>query len=135
MATKTTTKYHYGVGRRKRSVARAKYFPSASEMKITINGTKDIAVYFSDFYHKTVTNMLSIIGLDKGEIHLFINGGGIKGQAEAARLAIAKALLQLDEAYRPALRAGGYLTTDIRIVLPKRPGLRKARKAEQWSKR
>ena len=127
-------KYHYGVGRRKRSIARAKYFPGSNPVSIVVDG-KPVDEYFSEFYRNTLDTMLANVSVSTGDIFLFIRGGGINGQVEAARLAIAKALIAMDEGYRPVLRANEYLTTDNRKVLPKRPGLRKARKAEQWSKR
>lgn len=128
------TKYYYGVGRRKAATARAKYYPTNKDIEISVN-KRDLKQYFEDFFQKTITGSLDTIGIKTGKVELFIKGGGAKGQAEAARLAIAKALLALDEGFRPVLRMNGYLTTDIRKVLPKRPGLRKARKREQWSKR
>lgn len=131
---KSDQKYYYGVGRRKRSTARAKVYPGSGDIKITING-KEGKEYFSDFYFKVIENMMTLSGLTTGEVALFIRGGGTSGQSEAARLAIAKALVAQDEGNRPLLRLNGFLTTDIRKVLPKRPGLRKARKREQWSKR
>lgn len=127
-------KYFYGVGRRKAATARAKYFPSEKEIEITVN-KKNLNSYFNDFYKQTITNSLQNIGIRTGKIELYILGGGTMGQAEAARLAIAKAILAQDDNFKPVLRSFGYLSTDIRKVLPKRPGLRKARKREQWSKR
>jgi|688.fasta_scaffold28937_2 small subunit ribosomal protein S9 len=127
-------RYHYGVGRRKSSSARSKYFPSANELVVEVN-KKPISVVFHDFYAKTILNSLTQIGITTGKIELYINGGGTSGQAEAARLAIAKSLLKYDENLRTVLRMFGYLTTDIRKVLSKKSGLRKNRKREQWSKR
>jgi small subunit ribosomal protein S9 len=135
-ATKTskpTGKYFYGVGRRKACTARAKIYPG-NGFKIIVDG-KDAQEYFPQFYFQVIDNMLTNVGYRQGEVHLFVRGGGVMAQAEAARLAIAKALLKIDEGFRPVLRMYGYLTTDNRKVLPKRPGLRKARKREQWSKR
>jgi small subunit ribosomal protein S9 len=132
--TKTGAKYHYGSGKRKDATARAKYFVSGEPLTILVNG-KDYAVYFPELMRKYIDNVVTNIGLKTGQIHFFINGGGASGQAQAARLALAKALVAQDEGYRPVLRSFGYLTTDIRIVEPKKAGLRKARKREQWSKR
>jgi small subunit ribosomal protein S9 len=130
----TDTKYYYGVGRRKASTARAKYFPTDGEIEISVN-KKVLSDYFHEFYKQTILTGISNMGIRAGRIEIYVNGGGTMGQAEAARLAIAKALLKYDEGFRPVLRSFGYLSTDIRKVLPKRPGLRKARKREQWSKR
>jgi small subunit ribosomal protein S9 len=127
------TKYYYGLGRRKRSSVRAKYY-DAETLEVTVNG-KDAKEYFTMYYYETLQAMFSNIGLKTGIIHLFSNGGGLTGQSEAARLAIAKALLQKDVEIKPLLKQFNYLTTDNRKVLPKRPGLKKARKARQWVKR
>lgn len=127
------TKYYYGLGRRKRSSVRAKYY-DAETLEVTVNG-RDAKEYFTSYYYETLEAMFSNIGLKTGKIALFSNGGGLTGQSEAARLAIAKALLQKDIEIKPLLKQFNYLTTDNRKVLPKRPGLRKARKARQWVKR
>lgn len=126
--------YFYGVGRRKSATARAKYTPDVNQVEISVN-KKSINDYFIDFYKQTILSSLELIGVRTGKIELFIKGGGTMGQAEAARLAISKAILKQDDGFRPILRLNGLLTTDNRKVLSKRPGLRKARKREQWSKR
>jgi small subunit ribosomal protein S9 len=130
----TNQKYHYGVGRRKAATARAKFYNDSNKLEITVNN-KSPEKHFDDFNYKTIANMLTTVGVKSGIIKIYVKGGGLMGQSEAARLAISKALLAFDEDYKPILRANGYITTDTRKVLPKRPGLRKARKREQWSKR
>lgn len=130
---KPTGKYFYGVGRRKASTTRAKIYPD-SPFQITVDG-QSIESYFPQYYRLVIENMLTKVGYKQGAIELFARGGGIMAQAESSRLAIAKALIKIDEGFRPVLRMYGYLTTDIRKVLPKRAGHRKARKREQWSKR
>lgn len=132
--TKSAESYHYGCGRRKTATARAKYYPSNEPLDIRVNG-EDISQCFPEFYRKYFDVLVQNVGLKTGRVDLFIKGGGLSAQAQAARLALAKALVAQDEAYRPILRSYGYLTTDIRIVEPKKAGLRKARKREQWSKR
>jgi len=132
-STKEKGTYFYGVGRRKACTARAKIYPG-KEFEIIVDGKK-AQEYFPHYYYQVLENMTTNVGFKQGAIHLFVRGGGVMAQAEAARLAIAKALLKIDEGFRPVLRMYDYLTTDIRKVLPKRPGLRKARKREQWSKR
>ncbi|MGL4758435.1 MAG: 30S ribosomal protein S9 [Patescibacteria group bacterium] len=134
MSSTITNRYHYGVGRRKASAARAKFYPVEAELKITING-KEAKTYLPEFYLNTLNNFFTNVGINKGEFAIFVNGGGVNGQTDAIRLAMAKALVKSDETFKSTLRQLGYLTTDIRQVLPKRPGLRKARKREQWSKR
>ena len=137
----TQNKYYYGVGRRKTSTARAKFYPNqdisataASELVIMVN-KQPLNVYFVDFYSKTILKALKNLALSKGRIDFFIKGGGQMGQAEAARLAITKALVKFDEGYKVLGRLYGYLTSDVRVVAPKLPGHRKNRKIEQWSKR
>ncbi len=130
----TKEKYFYGVGRRKTATARAKYYMVNEPLKITVN-KQALEKYFPEIFRKNVDSIVSATSLKTGVINLFINGGGLSAQAQAARLAIAKALVKANEDYRPLLRSLGYLTTDIRIVEPKKAGLRKARKREQWSKR
>ena len=127
-------KYYYGVGRRKACTARAKIYDD-KELQIIVNGKK-IEDYFPGYYQATLTDMLNKVGLKEAKIELFIRGGGVTGQSDAARLAIANALLKKDdEAYRPVIREHDYNTTDIRKVLPKQSGRPKARKSRQWVKR
>jgi small subunit ribosomal protein S9 len=132
--SKSSEKYYYGSGKRKNSTARAKYYPSNETLKISVNG-KEFTTYFPEIFRKNIEILITGAGLKTGQIHFFIQGGGLSGQSQAARLALAKALVAQDEGYRPIMRSYGYLTTDIRIVEPKKSGLRKARKREQWSKR
>lgn len=131
-------KYYYGVGRRKTSTARAKFYPaqevSDTDLVITVN-KQPLESYFVSFYSKTIIKALHNLALNKGRIDFFIKGGGQMGQAEAARLAITKALVKFDEGYKVLARLHGYLTSDVRVVAPKLPGHRKNRKIEQWSKR
>lgn len=139
-ATKTVSKtapktqYFFGVGRRKSTTVKAKYYPGSNAIAVTVDGKK-IDEYFPAHFQKVITSFLDQAGIREGQIELFARGGGVSGQADAARLAIAKALVKFNEGLKPLLKAYGYLSTDIRKVLSKRAGLRKARKREQWSKR
>jgi small subunit ribosomal protein S9 len=126
--------YFYGVGRRKTCSARAKYYANGNELTLNVN-KKPAKEYFQDFYLQAILKALSNLGISTGQIDFFVNGGGTMGQAEACRLAITKSLVKMDEGYRPIARLHGYISTDIRQVLPKKAGRRKARKVEQWSKR
>jgi small subunit ribosomal protein S9 len=131
----TQTQYFYGVGRRKASTARAKFYPSKeSGLTIQVN-KKDFKTYFPEYFAKTLQEAISNLKVTDGVIHFFIKGGGQTGQIGAARLALTKALVKMDPAIKSVAKTFKYLSTDIRKVLPKRPGLRKARKREQWSKR
>ena len=122
------------VGRRKEAVTRV--FLSKGEGKITVNG-KDYKVYFPLVYlQNQVESQLKTVELtDKFDIVINATGGGVKGQAEAARLGISRALLEVNPDYRPALKAAGLLKRDPRAVERKKPGRKKARKSFQFSKR
>ena len=136
MATyKTKKPYMYGTGRRKSSVARVHLFPAGTGT-ITING-RDIDDYFGlDTLKLIVRQPLNTTGtLDKVDIEVSVAGGGVTGQAGAIRHGVARALLQVDESYRAALKAAGFLTRDPRMKERKKYGLKAARRAPQFSKR
>lgn len=122
------------VGRRKAAVARV--FVSEGNGKITIN-KRDIEKYFPSsilqFIVKQPLNKLEVA--EKYDIKVDIAGGGYKGQAEALRLAIARALVKINAEDKAALRAEGFMTRDPRAVERKKPGQPKARKRFQFSKR
>ncbi|MFC0263541.1 30S ribosomal protein S9 [Fontibacter flavus] len=122
------------IGRRKTSVARIYMKPGKGE--ITVNN-RAIEVYFPfDLHQIVVKQPLSLVGVDGSyDIKINVDGGGIKGQAEAARMAIARALCEFDIEHRPALKKEGFLTRDPRMVERKKPGRRKARRRFQFSKR
>ena len=122
------------IGRRKSSVARIYMTPGKGD--ITVN-SKDVAVYFPvDIMQIIVKQPLTTVEADgKFDIKINVDGGGIKGQAEAIRLAISRALCEVDEENRPALKKEGFLTRDARMVERKKPGRKKARKKFQFSKR
>ncbi len=122
------------VGRRKEAVTRV--FLSKGEGKITIND-KDYKEYFSLIYLQNQVEMpLKTVELsDKYDVKINATGGGMKGQAEAAKLGIARALLEVNPEFRPALKAAGLLRRDPRSVERKKPGRKKARRSYQFSKR
>ncbi|HRP31642.1 MAG TPA: 30S ribosomal protein S9 [Agriterribacter sp.] len=122
------------VGRRKEAVTRV--FLSKGNGKIIVND-KDYKQYFSLIYlqNQVELPLKTIEGTDKFDIKITANGGGIKGQAEAAKLGIARALLEVSPEYRPALKAAGLLRRDSRGVERKKFGKKKARKSFQFSKR
>ena len=126
--------YFYGTGRRKKSVARVRIYPGTGA--ITIN-KRDIDDYFGLETLKLIVNqpyeVTDTVG--KFDIVCTVTGGGISGQAGAIRHGLAKALLQADEAYRPALKKAGFLTRDPRMKERKKYGLKAARRAPQFSKR
>jgi len=122
------------VGRRKEAVTRV--FLSRGSGKITIND-KDYKEYFSLVYlqNQVELPLKSIQSLDKFDVKINAAGGGMKGQAEATKLGIARALLELSAEYRPALKAAGVLKRDPRSVERKKFGHKKARRSYQFSKR
>ena len=126
--------YFYGTGRRKKSVARVRIYPGTGV--ITIN-KRDIDDYFGLETLKLIVNqpyeVTDTVG--KFDIVCTVVGGGISGQAGAIRHGLAKALLQADEGYRPALKKAGFLTRDPRMKERKKYGLKAARRAPQFSKR
>jgi len=122
------------VGRRKEAIVRIRLVPGSGSF--TLNG-RTLDSYFPNKVHQQLIKEPLVI-LEKAEIYNVIarlHGGGVTGQAGALRLAIARALIELDETDRPALKKAGFLTRDARATERKKYGLKKARKAPQYSKR
>ena len=121
-------------GRRKTAVARI--YLKDGNGTITVNG-KDHKEYFPTLPLQYIVNQSFEVSELTGQYDVTVNvaGGGVKGQAEAVRLAIAKAIVELDAEKKPALRAKGIMTRDDRMVERKKPGRKKARKRFQFSKR
>ena len=124
----------YGTGRRKSSVARVRIVPGTG--KITIND-RDIDDFFGLETLKVVVRqpLVATDTLGKYDVIAKVTGGGFTGQAGAIRHGIARALLTVEEEYRPALKAAGFLTRDSRMKERKKYGLKAARRAPQFSKR
>ncbi|HOY37788.1 MAG: 30S ribosomal protein S9 [Bacteroidales bacterium] len=122
------------IGRRKAAIARI--YLSDGKGNITINDRK-IEEYFPLLqYQYLAKQALLVTGLlEKFDIKANLEGGGIKGQAEAVRLGIARAIIKADAEQRPILKSNGFLTRDARVVERKKPGRKKARKRFQFSKR
>lgn len=122
------------IGRRKAAVARV--FVKEGNGTITIN-KRILDLYFpSSILQYVVKQPLNKLGVvEKYDIHVNLNGGGFKGQAEALRLAIARALVKINPEDKSALRSEGFMTRDSRVVERKKPGQPKARKRFQFSKR
>jgi len=123
------------VGRRKQAIARVRIKPGAGS--ITVNG-REFEEYFPNKLHQQLINdpfkVLDLLG--SYDVIAKITGGGPSGQAGAMRLAIARSLNEIDrENNRPALKKAGFLTRDPRVIERKKAGLKKARKASQFSKR
>ncbi len=135
MAEKSTTKYIGAVGRRKTSTARVRITPSA-KFSITINN-RELESYFPTAeLRNTVKSAFDASGLEqKFAVTVHVNGGGVSSQADAVRHGIARALLGYDINLRTKLKVKGMLKRDPRAKERRKFGLKKARKAPQWSKR
>ena len=123
------------VGRRKEAIARVRLIPGGNTF--TVNG-RALEEYFPNKLHQQVVNEpFAALGLEgRFDVIARIHGGGITGQAGALRLGVARALNAIDvEANRPSLKKAGLLTRDARVIERKKAGLKKARKAPQFSKR
>ena len=138
-AKKATTDevYFYAVGRRKTAVAQVRLYvdEKATEPGVMVNDRE-----MNDYFPTTQLQNIfmapfRVLGALGYRITLLVRGGGVHGQADAARLAIARALVKLDAGNRALLKANGLLVRDAREVERKKPGLKKARRAPQWSKR
>jgi small subunit ribosomal protein S9 len=129
-----TPHYHYARGRRKEAIATVRLYPGKGEI---IVGDKPAAEYFNnDALVTLVEGPVKLAGQDqKLRISLHLKGGGKRGQADAARLAIARALNVMSEDLHTTLKKAGLLTRDPREKERKKPGLKRARKAPQFSKR
>ena len=126
--------YISSVGRRKTSVARLYMKPGKGSFKIN---NSDLDKYFSSELLRLIVEqpLKSVDASGKFDFKVNIHGGGLKGQAEAIRLAVSRALVKYDEEIRPVLMIVGFLTRDPRMVERKKYGRRKARRAFQWVKR
>ena len=132
---KTKKPYMYGTGRWKSSVARVYPIPNGSGV-ITVNG-REIDDYLVSETLKLIVRqpLVTTNTVSKVDVEATVKGGGVSGQAGAIRHGIARALVVLDESYRPALKAAGLLTRDPRMKERKKYGLKAARRAPQFSKR
>uniref|UniRef100_A0AAU7YRJ5 Small ribosomal subunit protein uS9c n=1 Tax=Gracilaria hainanensis TaxID=2871843 RepID=A0AAU7YRJ5_9FLOR len=133
--TKNSKIIYSGTGRRKTSIARVKLVPGSG--KLIINGLPgESYLQFSPNYLRVSCAPLKVLGLNKEyDIYVYTQGGGLTGQANAIRLGLARALCRINPENRTTLKAEGFLTRDARIKERKKYGLRKARKAPQYSKR
>lgn len=125
---------YYGTGRRKTSVARVRLVPG--DGKVIING-RDMEEYFGIKTLELIVRQPLVLTemVDKYDVLANVSGGGTSGQAGAIRHGISRALLELDAELRPALKKAGFLTRDSREKERRKYGLKKARKASQFSKR
>lgn len=127
--------YYYGTGRRKAAVARVRLYPGNGQIVVNSKSLED---YFGGrtIYGQMVQQPLQITdNLSKFNVTVKVVGGGTTGQAGAVRHGLARALVQADANFRPALKKAGFLARDARIKERKKPGLKRARKAPQYTKR
>lgn len=128
-------KYLYGLGRRKEAIAKVRLYEKGKG-DIVINDKA-----FTDYLPHAIWQQIVLDPLvetnlrEEFDISVVVTGGGFKGQAESIRLGITRALLEHNEALRGPLKARGFLTRDPRVKERKKPGLKRARRAPQWSKR
>ena len=122
------------VGRRKEAIVRVRLMPGTG--KFTLNG-KSLETYFPNKLHQQLIRepLVTVEKTERFDIFANLQGGGTSGQAGALRLAIARALIEVDAEDRPPLKRAGFLTRDARATERKKYGLKKARKAPQYSKR
>ena len=126
--------YFYGTGRRKTAVARVRLYPNG-DGTILVNNRPAEQYFGRDTLVMVVRSPLRHVDASAYNVHVRVVGGGVAGQAGAALHGIARALVRADEAHRPALRKGGFLTRDPRMKERKKYGLKRARKAPQYTKR
>ena len=135
MAELIFQKDNIGLGKRKQAIARVFLVPGEGNLTINkVTGNKYLQ--YNDTYLNTVWSPLKALNLEKQfDIIVIVTGGGLTGQAQAIQLGVARQLCKLDNANRAILKPFGFLTRDSRIKERKKYGLRKARKAPQYSKR
>ncbi|MBT3413202.1 MAG: 30S ribosomal protein S9 [Candidatus Jacksonbacteria bacterium] len=128
-------KYIYAVGRRKNSSARVRLY-TEGKGRIYVNGREFRAYFPFSSHQKNVTQPLDVLKIKNDfDVSIVVKGGGIVGQSEAARHGLARALVMHNEVWKQGLKKMGLLTRDARKKERKKPGLKKARRAPQWSKR
>ena len=132
MAEKET--YFEAVGRRKTSTARVRIFPAKANT-ILVNDKKATDYFATEVQVATIKAPLSVLPDAKYKITVHVRGGGLSSQADAISLGIARALIKENTTLRGDLKSAGYLKRDPRMKERKKPGLKKARRAPQWSKR
>lgn len=136
MADTIKGEYYYGMGRRKTAVARVRLFPNG-DGTIVVNG-RSAQAYFGprESINSTLVAPLRLLEIaEQYNMTIRVVGGGTSGQAGAIRHGVARALLRVNPEWKPALRKAGYLTRDPRMKERKKPGLKRARKAPQYTKR
>ena len=126
-------KYHYGLGRRKTAIAKVRLYKGTG--KLFVNGKEGYFGGLENLNKKIFSPLVTTGNQHKFDISAVVNGGGVVAQADAILLGAARALMAMEIELKPTLRKSGYLTRDPRKKERKKPGLRRARKAPQFSKR
>ena len=130
-----TQQYFEGVGRRKEATARARLYPQGSGT-VLVNDKPANEYFGREIDQLAVNAPLKVTGADaRYNVSVKVIGGGVTGQAIASRMAIARALLEIDQEYRQTLKTAGYLSRDSREKERKKPGLKRARKGPTYTKR
>lgn len=127
--------YYYGVGRRKSAVARVRLYPGSGQVLVNGKSSRD---YFGGrtVHQQAIMTPMQMTGtIQKFDVVATVVGGGISGQADAVRHGISRALLRFDDEFRPVLKSAKLLTRDARVKERKKVGLKRARKAPQYTKR
>lgn len=135
-AAKVADRYLYAVGRRKTAVAQVRLYPVDKAEEAIVNDKAILAYFGTPALVAQALSPLKLTGMESAfTITVLVRGGGLHGQADAIKLGIARCLVKHDLLLRATLKASGYMTRDARAVERKKPGLKKARRAPQWSKR
>ena len=130
----TSEHYYYGLGRRKTAVARVRLYPGNGTVIVNGKPLEDVITRASS--RQDLLRPFAVTDtVNKFNVQVLVRGGGVEGWASAIRFGIARALLAADESYRRTLRQFGLLTRDARVKERKKPGLKRARKAPQYTKR
>lgn len=135
-AEKETDRYLYAVGRRKTAVAQVRLYPVDKSEGVLVNKKAILSYFGTPALVAQALQPLKTVGLEEAfTVTVVVQGGGLHGQADAIKLGVARALIKHDALLRSSLKALGLLTRDARAVERKKAGLKKARRAPQWSKR
>ena len=134
VVARPTGEYTYALGRRKTATAQTRLFSNGTG-SIVVND-KPMATYFPVFdLQQSIVSPLKAVGLEGMDVHVKVTGGGMRGQAEAIRLGISRALIEINPSFRQTLKKMGFLMRDPREKERKKFGHKKARKSPQWAKR
>lgn len=135
-APKPKERYFEAVGRRKTAISRVRIWPvKGAERQIAVNGRSLSEYWRQKYYQDVFMSPFNLVGCLDWKVSVKISGGGPHAQSEAARHGISRALILANPGYRKILKAAGFLARDSRMKERKKPGLKGARRAPQWSKR